>query len=93
MSSLVEQIVQRLELLPDRVLRQVLEIVDLLGFSVSAASSQGNTGQKDDAVTGSPNLKKVGNVWIVKASLQSYDYENVSAFAVREERIEKITQW
>ncbi|MEO1351841.1 MAG: hypothetical protein AAFW84_24060 [Cyanobacteria bacterium J06635_15] len=93
MSPLVEQIVQRLELLPEKVLQQVLEIVNLLAVSTSKVRSKAETQHQHEPNVNGSNLKKVGNAWIVKSSEQTYPYWDTDVLTVREERIEKFTQW
>ncbi|MEO0459068.1 MAG: hypothetical protein AAF152_21150 [Cyanobacteria bacterium P01_A01_bin.114] len=91
MSPLVEQIVQRLERLPDKVLRQILEIVNLLEPSTSTSGADIDEQHEPDENTS--NLKKVGNVWDVKASKQAYTSWDTDILSVREARIEKFIQW
>lgn len=99
MSPLVEQIIQRLELLPERALHQVLTIVDSLiepkhssppTFSTDANNvSPKNIAETDDM----PNLENDGGIWLVKAGRQPLVDYNDLIFQVREERIDKFTQW
>lgn len=92
MSPLVEQIVQKLELLPDQALRQVLAVVNSLEPSAMNLTQTTEAQDQNESETTS-SLKKVGNVWVVKASGQTsidwHDYVNRE----REERIEKLMGW
>ncbi len=95
MSPLVEQIVQRLELLPERILEQVLEIVRFLEISalphaVDTASQQ----QQEPDVDRLTKLKKSGSVWIVRASSSPTEINwDDCILDARQERIEKFMQW
>lgn len=93
MSPLVQQIVQRLELLPEAPLQQVLLVVDSLELVAVKGRSQGERQPKQyDRSDSSPNLKKVGHVWIVKSGEPAQTDGVTDIFRVREERIEKLTQ-
>ncbi|MGD1950952.1 MAG: hypothetical protein ACFB14_15070 [Leptolyngbyaceae cyanobacterium] len=95
MSSLVEQIIQRLELLPEQALQKVLAMVtSLLETSISPIGSDVVVPTSAASSADMPNLKKHGNVWVVKASQQQPlpDYHE-ALFQVREERIDKLMQW
>ena len=95
MSSLVEQIIQRLNLLPENALRQILTTVNSL--LVSKTNDSNRVELKSCDFTGSdinmPNLLKREGIWIVKAGKQSITDYNALIFQAREERIDKFTQW
>ncbi|NJN21487.1 MAG: hypothetical protein HC812_10280 [Leptolyngbya sp. RL_3_1] len=94
MSPLVQQIVQRLELLPEALLQQVLLVVDSLELvAVKGRSQAESQPHQHDCSDSSPSLKKVGHVWIVKAGEPAQTDGVTDIFRVREERIEKLTQW
>ena len=95
MSPLVEQIIQRLDLLPEHALRRILTTINSL--LDSTANDSDKVELKPCDFTGSntnmPNLLKREGIWIVKASKQSLTDYNELISQAREERIDKFTQW
>ena len=95
MSPLVEQIVQRLELLPEKTLRQILVLVtkwsESSEFSSTLISQNGQEQPIDDADY--PNLRQEGEMWVVKSSATSDISWNAEVSKVRDERLNSLMQW
>ena len=76
MSPLVEQIIERLELLPERTLQKVLAIVDGLieprhGTAQHTIADASHVAAQNRAETDDmPNLENDGGIWLVKAGKQ-----------------------
>lgn len=95
MSPLVEQIVQRLELLPDKTLRQILALVtkwsEPSDFSSTLIYQNGQEQPIDDADY--LNLRQEGEMWVVKSSATSDMSWNAEVNNVRDERLNSLMQW
>ncbi|MEM6255505.1 MAG: hypothetical protein AAF821_21530 [Cyanobacteria bacterium P01_D01_bin.156] len=90
MSPLVQQIIQRLDLLPDSALRQVLALVDGLLSSLQNTQDAPSSYSSPDDMS---NLENHGGIWLIKATKQPISNYNSVLFQVREERIDNLTQW
>ncbi|EKV01072.1 hypothetical protein Lepto7375DRAFT_3213 [Leptolyngbya sp. PCC 7375] len=94
MSPLVQQIIQRLDRLPDSALRQVLLLVDsLLGSLQNAQDTSSSSSNCISETNDMPNLENHGGIWLVKATKQPTPDYNSVIFQVREERMDNLTQW
>ena len=95
MSSLIEQIVQRLELLPEKTLRQLLTLVtkwsESSDFSSNSMDQKAQEQPIDDA--GYPNLRQDGKMWVVKSGKVSDISWNAEVNKVRDERLNSLMQW
>ncbi|MEM9121572.1 MAG: hypothetical protein AAGD09_27410 [Cyanobacteria bacterium P01_F01_bin.56] len=95
MNPLVEQIVQRLELLPEKTLRQILALVtkwsESSDFSSIPMAQKVQEQPMDDADY--PNLRQDGEMWVVKLSGVSDISWNAEVNKVRDERLNSLMQW
>ncbi|MEM8940233.1 MAG: hypothetical protein AAGC64_12910 [Bacteroidota bacterium] len=95
MSPLVEQIVQRLELLPETTLRQILVLVTKWSEDSDFSSTPMNPNGQEQPVDYAdyPNLRKEGEMWVVKSSGASDLSWNAEVNKVRDERLNSLMQW
>ncbi|MEO0987963.1 MAG: hypothetical protein AAFY20_20845 [Cyanobacteria bacterium J06639_14] len=95
MSPLVEQIVQRLELLPEKTLRQILELVTQWSESsdFSSISKCQNPQEQTIDYADYPDLRQDGEMWVVKSSEASDISWNAEVNKVRDERLNSLMQW
>ncbi|WP_193995381.1 hypothetical protein [Leptolyngbya ectocarpi] len=95
MSPLVEQIIQRLDLLPEDALRQILTTINSLLNPTTSDSNRVELKPFDSASsdTSMPNLINREGIWVVKANKQSFTDYNALIFQAREDRIDNFIQW
>ncbi len=95
MSPLVEQIVQRLELLPEKTLRQILVLVTKWSESSDFSSTPMYQNGQEQPIDYAdyPNLRQDGEMWVVKSSGASDISWNAEVNKVRDERLNSLMQW
>ena len=94
MSPFVEQIVQRLGLLPEKTLRQIFALVTQWSDPSDFSSTYIHQSGQEQLVDHSdyPNLRQDGEMWVVKSSRASDISWNAEVGQMRDERLNSLMQ-